>query len=43
MNQAAEIVWGPFEATIRKLYLVEDLSLADVMHEMATKHQFVAT
>jgi hypothetical protein len=43
MDLAAEIVWGPFEATIRTLYLEQDLSLAEVMHEMAAKHQFNAT
>jgi hypothetical protein len=43
MDQGADIVWGPFEATLRTLYLEQDLSLAKVMHEMATKHQFNAT
>jgi hypothetical protein len=42
-DQAAEIVWGTFEGTLRTLYLEQDLSLAEVMHEMATKHQFNAT
>ncbi|PMD66637.1 ankyrin, partial [Hyaloscypha bicolor E] len=43
MDQAAEIVWGTFEGTLRTLYLEQDLSLTEVMHEMATKHQFNAT
>ncbi|KAE9367125.1 ankyrin, partial [Stipitochalara longipes BDJ] len=43
MDQAAEIVWEPFEGTLRTLYLGQGLSLAEVMHEMATKHQFNAT
>lgn len=43
MGQAAEMVWGPFEATLRTLYLEKDLSLAEVMHEMVTHYQFNAT
>jgi len=43
MDHAAEVVWGPFETTLRRLYLEQDLSLAKVMREMATKHQFNAT
>jgi hypothetical protein len=43
MDQAAEIAWGPFEDPLRKLYLEQDLSLAEIMHEMATEHQFKAT
>jgi hypothetical protein len=43
MEHAAEMVWGPFKATLRTLYLEKDLSLAEVMHEMVTNHQFNAT
>ena len=43
MDQVAEIVWGTFKGTLRTLYLEQDLSLAEVMYEMATKHQFNAT
>ncbi|PMD41131.1 ankyrin [Hyaloscypha variabilis F] len=43
MDPPAEIVWGPFESTLRALYLEQDLSLTEVMHEMAAKYQFNAT
>lgn len=43
MDRAAEIAWGPFEDLLRKLYLEQDLSLAEIMHGMATEHQFKAT
>lgn len=43
MDQAAEMVWGPFKATLRTLYLEKDLSMTEVIHEMATNHQFIAT
>ncbi|KAN0098195.1 Ankyrin repeat-containing domain protein [Hyaloscypha variabilis] len=43
MDPPAEIVWGFFESTLRTLYLEQDLSLKEVMHEMAAKYQFNAT
>ena len=43
MDPPTEIAWGPFEGTLRALYLEQDLSLTEVMHEMAAKYQFNAT
>jgi hypothetical protein len=43
MDHAAEAVWARFETILRTLYLEQDLNLAEVMNEMATKHQFNAT
>lgn len=43
MDHAADVAWDPFKTTLRTLYLEQDLSLVEVMHEMAAKYQFNAT
>jgi len=42
-SDATDSVWETFRDTIRTLYLVEDRSLAEVMNEMTTEHQFTRT
>jgi hypothetical protein len=43
MDRASGVDWSRFKPTLQALYLEQDLSLAEVMQEMATKYHLVAT